>query len=324
MNLVSIPWDGKPISKPGMYSNLPITSYHGDICEGPSVSTTGLKKLFHDSPADFFDTSYLNPDRAEQDETSALIMGRAVHHLILGEPHFARVFAEQPSHYEDEKTGELKKWTRAANACKRWEDARAKENRYILTASEVTEIRGIAKSLATNALVQAGVLNGLVERSLFWKDKKTGIWLKQRPDVIPTDDGTVSDLKTTVSVDWDDLVQAYGKFGYFQQGALSREAFREVLDLELTDFMLFYVEKKRPFSARPIILKTIDLEIGAVCNRAALDLMAKCLKENHWPGPGSQTGATAEHMELNVWQKNRICTKLKLMGYDTPDYEGKQ
>ena len=36
------------------------------------------------------------------------------------------------------------------------------------------------------------------------------------------------------------------------------------------------------------------------------------------------TGQAVEHIEMNVYQKNRICTKLKLMGYESPDYEGKR
>jgi hypothetical protein len=324
MNLESIPWDGTPITKPGMYSGIPMISYHGNICDGPSVSTTGLKKLIGESPADFWDTSYMNPDRAEDKETSALIFGRAIHHLILGEPHFQKVFAEQPSTYEDEKTGEIKKWTNAAHACKRWDAARAKENRYVLTKSEVEGIRGIARSLATHPLVQAGVLNGLVERSLFWKDRKTGIWLKHRPDVIPTDSGDICDLKKIRSVDWDQLRRNIFDFGYYQQGALSKWALKEVLDIDMQSFMLLFVEDKRPFSVRPVILKDIDLEIGTVANRAALDIMARCLKEDRWPGPGGLNDDHVEYIEMDTWQKNSIALKLKLMNYDTPDFEGKR
>lgn len=324
MNLVSIPWGGKPISKPGMYANIPLEQYHQNICDGPSVSTTGLKTIFHKSAAHYYKTSYLNPKRKEQDETSALIFGRAIHHLILGEPHFQKVFCEQPTEYEDPETGDTKKWHNGAKECKRWNGLRAKENRYVLTKDEVENIRGTATALSADPLVQAGILNGLVERSLFWKDEKTGIWLKYRPDVIPTDSGDVADLKTTTSVDWDDLEQWLYKFGYYQQGGLGREAFKRVLDLDMTSFTLLFVEKDDPWSPRPVIVKEIDLEIGAQCNRAALDIMAGCLKTGVWPGPRSLVGQAVEHLEMNVYHKNRICTKLKLMGLDTPDYEGKR
>jgi hypothetical protein len=307
-----------------MYSGIPLEAYHGDICAGPSLSTTGAKTLLHGSPEEFYDTSYLNPERGVQDETSPLIFGRAIHHLILGEPHFQRSFAEQPATYEDEKTGEIKKWNGNAHACKRWEAARAKENRYILTAKEIEQIRGIAKKLATNIAVQQGILNGLVERSLFWQDKETGIWLKQRPDVIPTDSGDVADIKTITSVDWDDLRNQLYQYGYFQQAAMCKVALKEVLDIEMQSFTLFFIEKTRPFSPRPVIVKDIDIEIGMQCNRAAIDLMAKCLNEKHWPGPGSISGDPVEYIEMTIYHKNRVCRKLALLGYPSPDYEGKQ
>lgn len=308
--LESIKWDGTKISKPGMYSGIPLEVYHGDVCDGPSISTTGLKTIFHKSPAHFYSTSYLNPQRQEQDETSPLIFGRAIHHLILGEPNFQASFAEQPKQYEDEKTGEMKPWNNNAIACKRWNNLRAKEGRYVLTGKEVEQIRGIAHSLSQNEFVLAGGLNGLVERSLFWRDPVTGIWLKQRPDAIPTDSGDVGDLKTTTSVDWDDLKNWLYKFGYYQQGAMSKAALKEVLDIDMQTFTLLFVEKDDPHSPRPVIVKDVDLEIGAICNRAAIDTMARCMKTGEWPGPRSLTGQLVEHIEMDTWQKNRICTKL--------------
>jgi hypothetical protein len=319
----SIPWDGKPISKPGMYSGIPNHIYHGNCCEGHSVSTTGLKRLFHESPAKYWVKSFLNPKKKDDDESSALIFGRAIHHLILGEPNFQQHFAEEPLTYEDPKTGEVKKWSNNSNECKRWNDLRAKEGRYILTKAEINHIRGIATAIHADDPVYQDLLGGMVERSLFWKDKKTGIWCKLRPDVIPTASGDVVDLKTTTSVDWDDLENSLFKFGYYQQGAMNREGLKQVLDIDMTSFTLFFVEKDEPYSPRPTIIKDIDIEIGSLCNRAALDMLAGCLKENIWPGPRGLAGQVVEHLEMRAYHKNRICTKLALLGYETPDYEGK-
>src|ERR1700722_8347701 len=137
------------MSKPGLYKNIPLAAYHGDIADGWSVSTAGLKALVSDSgaPADYCLHCPRTPKRKPSPDSSDMIMGRAIHHLVLGEPHFQLAFAEQPDTYEDEKTGEIKKWNGNANACKRWDAARAKEGKYILTKSEVQAIRGIAIAL---------------------------------------------------------------------------------------------------------------------------------------------------------------------------------
>ena len=318
-NFESIPWDGRPISKPGMYSGIPMLAYHGNICDGPSISTTGVKTIALESPADYYDTSYLNPKRGEDKETSALIFGRAIHHLVLGEPHFQKTFIQQPDTYEDEKTGDIKKWMNSAGACKIWNSIQARKNLYVLTKTEVEQIRGIANALSVHPLVLHGILNGLVERSLFWRDPVTGIWLKHRPDVIPTDSGDVCDLKKIRDAEWDVLVNNYQDFGYWVQGAMCRQAFRTVLDMEMVDFTLLFVEDKAPHSINPAIIKTHDMDLGDLVIRAALDTMARCLKENYWPDKGAMYGNTARYIEMRPWFRDRIKMKLTLMGYEVPD-----
>jgi len=42
MNTETIKWDGKQITKPGLYGSIPLELYHaGNICDGPSVSSSG-------------------------------------------------------------------------------------------------------------------------------------------------------------------------------------------------------------------------------------------------------------------------------------------
>ena len=65
VKLKTIKWDGNQITTPGMYSGIPLDSYHrGDICDGASVSSSGLRKntLFTteaDSKVDCRDRSLL-------------------------------------------------------------------------------------------------------------------------------------------------------------------------------------------------------------------------------------------------------------------------
>jgi len=316
--LKAIEWDGKTITKPGLYARVPLSLYHSQqICDGPSISSSGLRTIFNESPAHFYVEWDGNPERIERKDSRAFILGRATHHLVLGEKFFSKLFCMQPTDYvgEDEKTGlpTAKPWNNNAKACRAWQEARRKEGRTVLTAKEVEQIKGMATKLALHPIIRAGALNGQIERSIFWVDKKTGIWLKSRPDCIPEADETFVDLKKTRSVIWNDLVRTIGEYSYHQQGALILRAAREVLGMVSPTFTLVFCEDGPPYAPRVVTLKENDLALGDAQNRAAIDIFARCLKSGQWPGPGGDH-EDAEHLELSDFEQKRIKDKLTIMG----------
>ena len=300
-----IPWDGEKISKPGLYANLPIEVYHSDCCDGPSISSSGLRSLFSASPAHFWSESYMNPDREEEDPSDAFILGRACHHLLLGEADFEKFFVIRPP----ELNG--KPWQGNRTDCKEWLTMMKEEGFTILTPNMVEVIRGMSRSLSKNPLVQHGILNGLVEHSIIWKDEETGIWLKVRPDNCPLDSAVFADLKSTVSVSTDALAKAIADYGYFTQGALVGTASREVLGMRMESFSLVAVEKTAPYCSRVVTLKDCDLELGERVIRTALRTFANCLERNDWPGPGHQSDAS--YIEIPSFARTRIEAKATLM-----------
>lgn len=307
----TIDWDGKRITKPGIYAKVPISVYHGqDICDGPSVSSSGLRKIFAESPAHFFDEWSGNKNRKESDEEkSHFVLGRAVHMLVLGEPFFAKLFAIQPAEYVD-TAGVVKKWTYNADRCKAWRADRWAEGRSILSGDDVDNIKGMSRSLGAHPLIRAGVLNGLIERSIIWRDKTTGLWIKARPDSIPGDSTDYVDLKSTRSVHWHDLTRTIADYSYHAQGALIRAGAREVLGLNNITFTLVFVEKTRPWCVRVVTLKDSDLDRGEKQNRVAMDTVAKCIEANNWPGPGGMRD-DAEYIELPTWAQTTIDDRIK-------------
>jgi hypothetical protein len=313
--LKTVEWDGQPIDRPGMYSKLSLTRYHSPgLCIGPSVSSGGLRRIAGMSPAHFFCTWTENPERIERPDTKALIFGRAAHMLFLGELFFSRLFCVQPEEYINDQ-GEVKEWTYRANNCKQWRDDRKREGRAILTAEDFRNLLGMADSLGKHPIIHGtnggdGALNGMIERSLVWQDKATGLWCKARPDAIPTDSGDFVDLKTTTSVMWLDMQRSIAEFGYHQQAAFVRMAAREVLGFDHITFTLVFVEREAPFCVRIVSLKDIDLDRGEKQNRAALDTIARCIDSGVWPGPGG-IHEDAAPIELPEWAQQRIDDRLE-------------
>ena len=144
MKTKSIEWNGNAITTPGLYSKIPLEIYHSaGICDGPSVSSSGLRKLFNDSPAHFYCDWSGNLDRIEPEDKPHFALGRAVHHLMLGEPFFAKLFAVQPAEYLDTKTSEMKPWNNNSNHAKAWKSEMQAGGRAILTLKDVEAIKGI-------------------------------------------------------------------------------------------------------------------------------------------------------------------------------------
>lgn len=304
MTIQSIRWDGKPITVPGIYSGVPIDAYHrGDICDGPSVSSTSLRHLWNKSPAHCWANSPLNPKRVPETGTEAKILGGATHTLIVGEP-FSDRYVVQPATFLGEK------WNGNRTDCKRQKSQWKREGKLVVTEKQVEQIEGMAAALSLNSLVLAGILNGLIERSIFWIDKETGLWLKARPDAIPSDSGDFSDLKTTTSVLYHDLQRTIGDYGYAQQGAMILEGARAI-GIEASSFSLVWVESSPPHSVRVQQLKDEDLARGTKMNRVALRTFAECLSTGVWPGPGDDR-ADAEYVDLADWRRKQIDERLHL------------
>lgn len=295
-------YGGLKIAKPGIYAGIKIEDYHEQCTDGPSVSSSGLRKIVNQSLAHFWCENSLNPEREPEDDTAAFILGRAAHHLLLGEDEFSTLFVARPETIQGEA------WQGNRKACKAWLQDQASAGRTVLLPAQIKAIRGMAKSLAAHPLIKSGILNGDIERSMFSLDKETGIWKKARPDAIPTDSGDFADLKHTTSVRYEDLQRTIADYGYHQQGAMVGEVYKEITGKPMTSFSLVFVESKPPHCVRVVTLKDDDLERGRQQNRMALKMLRRALDTNAWPGPGDYEDAT--FIELPQWKQTRIDSDL--------------
>jgi len=278
-------WNGKAISQPGLYSGVALDVYHSqDICEGPSVSSSGLRRILEingGSPAHFYyewsGQKQKDDDEAGREEKEALVLGRAAHHLLLGQPNFRKHFVVSEHEYF------------RTNAAKEW---RAAQTRTIVRQQHVKIIEGMAAALAKNELLHPGkdrhgLLGRYTECSGFWRDDETGIWCKIRPDAIPTDSGDYADLKTTISVQHVDLSRTIADLAYHQQAALVAEGSEKVIGVPMAHFTFVFVEKAPPYCVQIVEVNRGDIAIGQAQNHAALRLLRRCIDAKDWPGPGA-------------------------------------
>lgn len=297
-----LPAPAGKIAQSGVYA-LDMPTYHGDCCEAPSISSSGLRTIWTASPAHYFLTSPYNPAPPEQEDRPHFSLGRAAHHLLfLGRKGFDAEFVTRPEKWKDWRTAEARLWR---------EDQLA-AGMTIITDGELEQITGMARSLAAHPLVKAGILDGFVERSLIWKDAQKGVWLKSRPDCIPNDGLDVADLKTTTSVATDDLRRTLGAYGYNVQGALVGMAFRAVLQRQMQTFSLVFVETKPPHCVRVVTIKPDDLDRGERIIQAAVAQFAECVATGEWPGPGG-TQQDAEYLDLPEYARRSVDDRLAVL-----------
>jgi hypothetical protein len=306
-------WDGKKIGMPGIVRDIPIDAYHGDICVEPSVSSSGLRKLYSPlpwvkaSPAHYWMQSPYNPDRVEEEEeSSALLLGRAAHHLLFGQSKFEEDFVLRPNTVNGET------WHGSKTVCKLWLKMQDEKGLTVIKPDQLKAIKGIARELSREPLVQNGILNGDIEHSWFWKHQ-TGVWLKMRPDATPNDSLDFVDLKLTRSVMWPDIQRSIRDYGYYQQAGLTAMGVRAITGMPLNSYTLVFAENTEPHCIEVVTLKEGEIQRGIQACEIAIARFNKCWQEKRWPGPRGDR-ADAQYIELSEFDQKQIDEALAFDG----------
>lgn len=302
-----------PISRPGIYAGIPLETYHSrNICNSLSVSSSGLRTAWIKSLAHFFEGWECNPAHSEdREETRWMRLGSAAHHLLLGEAEFSTRFICRPAELPDER-GVTVPWHGNRKVCKLWLQKQEKAGRTVLTPDDIEAIKGMARKLAAHPFA-AEALSGLVEHSMFAKDKETGLWLRSRPDSIPSESGDYVDLKITSDVSTIAILSSLRRYGYHQQAALTWEV-AEALELPINSFSLIFIESAPPHCVRVVTFKDDTLSRGRRQNRAMLRKIAECTKTGEWPGPGEEDG---EFISLPEGEATYIDARLEALEQET-------
>jgi len=293
-----IDYDGQPISRTCIVRDMPITVYHSQCCALPSISSSGVRTIEAKSLEHFYDTSDLNPDRAEQEAKHHFSWGRALHHLAAGEADFSKHFAVRPLIWDSWRTKDAQGW--------RAEQVAAGLD--VLVPEDLDTLRRAADKLAAHPTIQAGILSGLVEHSIFWRrdilvgDTVVKIILKSRPDVLPVEANMIVDLKSTADASPVAVRRAIGDYGYEIQLGMAHEGLLATLGRTMTDHVLVFIENKRPCSINIKPLSALAIEYGRRQLKRAVHKFAYAIANNHWAGYDDDE----VECHLPDWKANRL------------------
>ena len=306
-------WDGSTITSPGIYSGISLAAYHDrtDLLDAPSVSKSSIKHILPPhggSPKAFWWRWAHNPNRIEPKESKALDFGKLAHCLLLGDEIFADRFAVTPEEAHDAK-GYLKPWKASLTGAKEWLEWQREAGRTVVSPADIEMVRRMHKDAAEYDLVRGGILNGAIEQTMVWKDPETGIWIRARPDAIPTADGVYADLKTAGKFDEDFLQRQIFTAGYYLQAAMTRMICREV-GLPFQTFVLLYCLKGETPDTTHVEIDAADIDLGEEAVRHGLRTLRACLDAGEWPGARPFSGGERA-IGMKPWDRDRLSLFLR-------------
>lgn len=267
------------ITEPGAYPGIDGDLYHhSEICDSPSISSTGLKLIESKSPAHYWWQSPLNPNRPIPEQKPHFSLGKALHDVVLLGPEFIRAYFILPEGFD----ARLKKW----QDVKEERDEAIRSGIPVLTHKQHSDVQGMAEQLSKHELARALIVSGIPEMTLAAKDPETGVWMRTKPDITPDTLDIVPDLKTTISAHPSDFESQATRLGYFQSAAHYIDVIDQVYGApaQKRRFVLIAVEKEAPFAVQIYQLDDEGIQMGRMLNRKALNQFAACLKSGIWPG----------------------------------------
>ena len=274
-----------PIAEPGVY-DIPAEQYHADPVEGGSLSSTGARRLLDMPPARWqYERDHPTPP------TSAMILGTAVHTLVLGAG--PKVVAVESTSWQ----------TKAAKAAKA--EAQAAGHVALLRA-EYDRAKAMADAVKAHPV--AGALfspaRGKAEQVLVWRNEDTGVMCRAMVDHMPHAGAAgrhvLVDLKTTEDASPRGVIRSVDRYGYHRQAAFYLDGYRALRGGDPA-FLFVFVEKAPPHLVRVDEVGQPELLAGADANRRAMEIYRDCAEAGVWPGYDPEIGL----ISLPTWALDR-------------------
>lgn len=254
------------------------------------ISSTDLKRMMKSMA-----TWKYYKDHPEDNDTEALQFGRAYHKLMLEPDDFDNEFIVSPKF--DRRTKEGK----AA-----YEEFLAKaEGKEVITEETYQKLLEMQIALYETPFVKL-LIKGEHEKSFFWKDEKTGVACKCRPDSFGQikDQYVAIDLKTTKDAETDHFMRDALKLGYDIQAAHYCEGLEKTYDKPFK-FIFIAQEKTAPYLVNVLEADEYFMASGRELRDALLEQYTKCLETDVWEGYMSKDGGL-NSLSVPAWLRDSL------------------
>ncbi|MGL4640561.1 MAG: PD-(D/E)XK nuclease-like domain-containing protein [Shewanella sp.] len=294
------------ITKAGAYPDIDMELYHRapNLLPGPSLSSSGAKKITSQSAYHFWHDSPLNPERPPEAEKTHFNVGKAAHDMILLGDDWRKKYFVLPEGFRENATNKF------ASAIEELAAAR-EAGTPVLKFQEAKQVEAVSNAISANRDAVHALSAGVPEMTIVHKDEETGIWCRSRPDWLPysvingADVMVVTDLKFLAMTHCrpHGFSKALFDFGYHQSTAWYEDGIEAVYGRRPTNWLFIAVEKDAPHSVSVYELPRQDIERGRHQNKQAKRIFADCLASGKWP---SYTTEEIQMIGLPVWARKAI------------------
>lgn len=293
--LAPAPITGLSTFAPGIYPDVPHEVYHRR--ELGVVNNGALKILSGKTPAHY--RAWV--DATEDDDTAALVFGRALHCAVLEPELFAETYVEPVEHPHRRPTSIQRNAKKPSQSTldaiaywDAWEAANA--GKIEITVAEKTRLIGMSKAIRQHPLAARLLVGGTAEETIVWDDPRTGLRCKARADYHAAERGVLVDIKTTEDASEKGFMLSVARYGYHLQHAHYASAF-QALGEELRAFLFVAVEKEPPYATAVHCLDAEAEARGIELRDRAMDTLSDCLRADFWPGYSNRI----HRVSLPVW-----------------------
>jgi exodeoxyribonuclease VIII len=243
---------------------------------GPGISRSAIME-FKKTPKHYW-YKYINSNYVSKPSTPQQAFGTAVHSYILEPQLFNNEYHIDKANPYDGRTVQGKKY-KADQLIK----AGAKT---IIADDDFNAIKAIHNSIYDNNTTRELVLGAQYEKSIYWRDKETGLLCKCRPDI--WHEHFVVDLKTSSNANPRLFASQMYSGGYHIQAAMIQEGILATQNKKVESFLNLVVETDEPHVTATYPISPQAIEQGKAEFKNILKQIKYCLDQDVWPGYPTQ------------------------------------
>lgn len=246
-----------------------------------------LLKLYMQSPAHF--KFALDHPEEDTEQTKALMMGRAIHTLILEPEKFEKRFTfidfekrpvkvSKSGGIADYRTKENKQWKEFMQ-----EAAQIAGQTMLDSKEDFEAILAMGESVRTNKAACALLKECHNEEVITWTDPESGVECKAIVDFNQhTEKYIHGDLKSMEDASPSSIGGYINKWLTHVQLAFYADGLEQRYGKPFNTAFIIAIEKKPPFICQPYFLDEEDLELGRTIYKSLLNMHKKCVESGKW------------------------------------------
>ena len=222
--------------------------------------------------------------REIREDSASLLVGRAVHAMILEPETFRTRYVVNP--FVDRRTSAFKEWESGI------------VDREILSQEQHVQVESMADSVRNHPLFMGLEKGAAREVSVFWTDEATGLSCKARFDLLSERLGIVADIKSTTDASERNFPRQCFTLGYHVKAQWYARAYKMLTGDVLKGFIFIAVEKDMPYACAfyrvtEQVLSRGETEIGMI-----LVDIRNAEERGEFPGYGCEL----IELELPAWE----------------------